>query len=246
MNEGTGFSRLMGTASHTRLLAGLLVCSFALTGCASTPVASPGPVVVQPVSSLGQSGYSATVGSDYTLRPADKISVIVFREDNLSLSEVPISADGRISMPLVGSLEVAGMTIPEVEATIEQILGARYLRDPDVAVNIVAYDSHMLTVEGAVEGSGVFPFLPGTRLSGGISMAQGLSRVSDINEVAIFRQTDDGMQVAKFDYAAVRSGTMLDPVLYPGDRIVVGTNNLSQFWQDLLKSLPAFGLFTNL
>ena len=51
--------------------------------------------------------------------------------------------------------------------------------------------------------------------------------------------------VAKFDYRAVSQGTMIDPVLEPGDRVVVGTSGLSQFWQDLLRALPAFGLFTN-
>jgi polysaccharide export outer membrane protein len=36
---------------------------------------------------------------------------------------------------------------------------------------------------------------------------------------------------------------MLDPVLEPGDRVVMGTDGLSVFWEDLLKALPAFGVF---
>mgnify|MGYP007056299579 FL=1 len=52
------------------------------------------------------------------------------------------------------------------------------------------------------------------------------------------------MAVAKFDYAQVRAGTMIDPVLAPGDRVVVGTSGLSQLWQDFLKAVPAFALFT--
>jgi len=53
------------------------------------------------------------------------------------------------------------------------------------------------------------------------------------------------MTVAKFDYRAVQQGTMIDPVLQPGDRVVVGTSGLSQFWQDVLKTIPVFALFTN-
>jgi polysaccharide biosynthesis/export protein len=49
--------------------------------------------------------------------------------------------------------------------------------------------------------------------------------------------------VAKFDYAAVRQGAMLDPVLQPGDRVVMGTDGLSVFWADLLQALPVFGVF---
>ncbi len=36
---------------------------------------------------------------------------------------------------------------------------------------------------------------------------------------------------------------MLDPVLEPGDRVVMGTDGLSVFWEDFLKALPAFGIF---
>jgi polysaccharide export outer membrane protein len=49
--------------------------------------------------------------------------------------------------------------------------------------------------------------------------------------------------VAKFDYGQIRQGTMLDPILEPGDRVVMGTDGLSQFWEDLLMALPAFGIF---
>ncbi len=49
--------------------------------------------------------------------------------------------------------------------------------------------------------------------------------------------------VAKFDYRQISQGTMMDPVLQPNDRVVVGTDGLSVFWQDLLKALPAFGIF---
>jgi len=49
--------------------------------------------------------------------------------------------------------------------------------------------------------------------------------------------------IAKFDYAQVKQGAMLDPVLEPGDRVVMGTDGLSVFWEDLLKALPAFGVF---
>ena len=64
--------------------------------------------------------------------------------------------------------------------------------------------------------------------------------------MAIFREAPQGLTVAKFDYRAVQQGTMIDPVLQPGDRVVVGTSGLSQFWQDVLKTLPAFAIFTNL
>lgn len=196
---------------------------------------------------LGQAGYSITPpGTAYRLRPADTISVLVFREEGLSREQVVVPADGAISLPLVGTVAVAGKTLAEVETEVERALGARYLRNPEVAVNVVNYGSHQVTVDGAVETPGLYAFQPGTRLSGAVSMAEGPTRVAQLQQVAVFRYTPEGMMVAKFDYGAIRAGNMVDPVLQPGDRIVVGTDGLSQLWQDLLTALPAFALFTRL
>ena len=216
-----------------------------VAACSQGPVAEPGLVVAAPVASQGQGGFASYLGTTYVLRPSDKISVNVFREEALSMPAVTVAADGMISLPLLGSMHVAGMTIAQVEDQVELLLGGRYLRDPAVAVNVVEYSSHTVTVEGAVELPGVYSFLPGSRLSSAIASGQGLTREAQSREVAVFRQTPQGMQIAKFDYAAVQTGTMLDPILEPGDRVVVGTSALSQFWQDLIKTLPAFALFTN-
>nr|WP_237437461.1 polysaccharide biosynthesis/export family protein [Alteraurantiacibacter aestuarii] len=215
-------------------------------GCGGGPQISPGIASTTPVTALGQTGYSADVASDYILRPADVISITVFREEDLSLDSMPLSADGKVSLPLVGAVDAAGLTAHQLEQRVEQLLGARFLRDPNVSVNVLKYGSHMVTVEGAVTRAGLFEFQPGTRLSGAIALAAGTSRVADANNLAVFRRTPEGLMVAKFDYAAVQSGTMLDPVLQPGDRIVVGTDGLSQLWQDALRALPVFAIFTNM
>lgn len=204
----------------------------------------PGSVNTIPASELNQASYGAKLGAEYQLRPADVLQVTVFREEQLSADRVVVAADGQISLPLVGRIMAAGKTTPEVEAAIEEALKAGYLQNPQVAVNIVQYDSHVVTVEGAVKSPGIFKFTPGTRLSGGISLAQGPERTARTSDIAVFRDSPDGMQVAKFDYQAVSAGTMIDPVLQPGDRIVVGTNGLSVFWQDVLRSIPFFGLFS--
>ncbi len=218
----------------------------ATAGCASPPMASPGPAAAATYAGLGQASYADDASAPYILRRSDIIRITVFREEALSLESVAISAEGRVSMPLVGPVDAAGMTLDQLEGRIEQLLGDRFLRDPDVAVNVVEYVSHQVTVEGSIEEPGIYPFLPGTRLSGGIALANGMRRESDINDVAVFRETPEGMMIAKFDFAAVRAGTMLDPILMPGDRVVVGTNGLSQFWQDMLKALPVFALFTQI
>lgn len=217
-----------------------------LASCAGSSPVQPGPVTTAPADGFNQDGYSATVPRDYLLRPRDIISVVVFRESDISLPSVRIAADGSISVPLIGRVQAAGRSPVEIGEDIRQRLDARFVRNPSVAVNVIDYAPLEVTVEGSVGTPGVYQFTPGTRLSGGIALAEGLEREADARDVVIFREGAEGIEIARFDYAAVRAGTMMDPVLEPGDRIVVGTNNLSQFWQDVLRALPAFAIFTRL
>ena len=223
----------------------LLISLGALCACATESEIQPGIVRTAPNPQFNQDRFVADAQS-YVLRPNDIVSVTVFREPDLSAAEVGIDGGGSLSLPLLGHVDASGLTPAELERLLEREYGTRYLRDPKVSVNVVKYQSHQITVEGAVEEPGMYTFMPGTRLSGGVALAKGLKREADIEKIAVFRDEPTGMQVARFDLAAMRTGTMPDPVLQPGDRIVVGTDNLTQFWQDMLRALPVLGLFTRL
>lgn len=220
-----------------------VVTALALSGCASTPEPNIGLAATQPINELGQAGYSVKRPETYLLRPTDKISVTVFREPDLSAETVRIGVEGNVSLPMLGSIPAAGMTAKQFEQDLTRRLAALGLKTPMVSVNITDFASHLVTVEGAVEKPGVYSFQPGARLSTAVALASGTKRSAKSDQVAVFRESPDGIMIAKFDYGQVRQGTMLDPVLQPGDRVVIGTNGLSVFWEDLLKALPAFGVF---
>lgn len=214
-----------------------------LGACASTPEPIVGPAASTPSSSLGQAGYTVTRSTTYLMRPSDQISVNVFREPDFSLENVRIGVGGNVSLPMLGSIPAAGMTAAQFEQDVARRLTSAGLRQPMVSVNVNEYASHLVTVEGAVEDPGVYAFQPGARLSAAVAMGGGTSRTAKRDQVAVFRETANGVSVAKFNYSQVSQGTMLDPILEPGDRVVVGTDGMSVFWQDFLKALPAFGVF---
>lgn len=220
-----------------------LAAMLAVSGCASSPAPVIGLAATQPVDELGQAGYSIARPTSYKLRPADLISVAVFREPDLTLDRVRIGVEGNISLPMVGSVPAAGVTAKQLEQDFTRRFAAAGLRNPVVNVNIIEYASHLVTVEGAVDKPGVYPFQPGARLSAAIALASGPKRTAKASQLVVFREAPEGVMVAKFDYRQLRQGTMLDPVLEPGDRVVMGTDGRTQFWEDLLKALPAFGLF---
>ena len=217
-----------------------------LNACVGVAPGQPGPVAAEASPDYNQEEFIGSSDEAYRLLPNDVLSVQVFREPDLSRDEIIIASDGSISLPLLGEVDAVGLTVNELETYIKSQFGSRYLRDPEVSVNVKEYRSHQVTVEGAVKQPGLYDFRPGTRLSGGIALAQGTVREAKISEIAVFRDMPGGKEVAKFDLAAMRAGTMADPLLRPGDRIVVGTDGLTQLWQDLLRALPAFGLFTQL
>ena len=234
------------TAAIGRTQLGLaVIAAMPLAACASSPEPVIGPSVVAPRADLGQDAYSYQRPTSYLLRASDKISVNVFREPDFSLQSVQIGVEGNVSLPMIGSVQAAGMTTGEFEADVTRRLAAAGLKSPTVSVNIAEYASHLVTVEGAVEDPGVYAFQPGARLSSAIAMAKGPSRTARTQQVAVFRETPDGIRIAKFDYGEMARGTMLDPILQPGDRVVMGSDGLSVFWQDFLRAIPAFGIFAD-
>jgi len=222
------------------------VAVMALSACASTPEPVIGMASSTARADLGQQGYTQMRSTTYLLRASDQISINVFREPDFSMENVRIGVEGNVSMPLLGSIPAAGMTAAQFERAVAQRLTSAGLRSPMVSVNINEYASHLVTVEGAVGDPGVYAFQPGSRLSAAVAMGGGLARTARTEQVAVFRESPNGIMIAKFDYGQVQQGTMLDPILEPNDRVVVGTDGMSVFWQDFLTALPAFGVFATI
>lgn len=217
-----------------------------LASCGATPKPQVGYASEATSEEFGQTIFNAQQTADYRLRPSDLLAITVLREPELSFEEIMISADGTISLPLTGAVSAAGKTTGQFEQELSDELRRAGLKRPLVSVNVVTYGSHLVTVEGGVEQPGVYAFQPGAKLSAAIALANGPNRVAKLSEIVIFRPTDEGTAIALFDYQAVRQGNLVDPIIQPGDRVVVGISGLSQFWQDLIRALPAFGLFTNI
>ena len=203
-----------------------------------------GPITATASPDLGQQTYQTKVATAYELRPGDRLSIAVFREPDLSVDSIAIEPGGSISLPLVGQVQAGGLTSKNLAQDIQARFDKAGLRRPDVSVNVVEFASHLVTVEGGVEEPGVYQFTPGAKLSSALALAKGPTRVAKLREVVVFREIDQQMAIARFDYQAVRQGTMIDPILLPGDRVVVGISGLSQFWQDAIQAIPVFALFT--
>ncbi|NJN47782.1 MAG: polysaccharide export protein, partial [Candidatus Competibacteraceae bacterium] len=126
----------------------------------------------------------------YRIGSQDLLQIEVFRVEDLSTQE-RVNEEGFVSMPLIGAVQVGGLTPPEAERQIGERL-RRYVRDPQVNLFVTEYASQDVTVAGAVKESGVFPLKGHTTLLQAIAQAGGISELANDEEVVIFRTLSTG------------------------------------------------------
>ncbi|TGX46460.1 polysaccharide export protein [Sphingomonas naasensis] len=174
----------------------------------------------------------------YLIGPFDKLVIDVFGVPELSQKEFQTDAGGRISFPLAGVIEAAGKTPPEIEDVIEQRLRGRYVRDPQVTVNLKETVSQVITVDGAVREPGLYPVIGQMTLMRAVATAKGLSEFAKQEDVVIFRTVSGQRMAALYNLKAIRRGMYDDPQLYANDVVVVGESQARKLFRDALSVVP--------
>jgi polysaccharide export outer membrane protein len=158
----------------------------------------------------------------YKIGPGDVLQVIVWRETDISQPMITVRPDGKISLPLVKEIDVAGFTTDEVEKDLANRLKP-FVKDPDVSVIVRESHSQKVYVIGAVRREGPI------RLSSPLTILQALAEAGGVTEYAkrkkiyVLRNVIDRQVRLPFDYEAVLRGEKGDQnvLLLPGDTVVV-------------------------
>jgi polysaccharide export outer membrane protein len=176
----------------------------------------------------------------YRIAPDDQIEIKVFQVEELSTKE-RVSEKGTIVMPLVGPIQIAGLTPDEAEKLMADTLGRDYLQDPHVDIDVVKATNMQVTVTGSVKKPGVFPLAGRTTLMQAIALAEGPDRLANREEVIVFRPDGGGKGTAYVvDLDAVQRGDLEDPILTGNDRIVVPESGTAVFLKGLSDTLRGF------
>jgi polysaccharide export outer membrane protein len=112
--------------------------------------------------------------SDAPIGPRDVIEIKVFQDPNLT-TRATVTDDGRIAMPLIGKVDVSGLTPTELEARIKGLLEAKYINKADVSVSVLEAGSKPISVIGAVTRPGRIGITGNINLIQAITAAGGLS-----------------------------------------------------------------------
>jgi polysaccharide export outer membrane protein len=159
--------------------------------------------------------------SPYVIGKDDVLNVTVWKQPQLS-GKVLVVSDGTISLPLVGAVPAAGLTCPQLAASLTHRL-SKFTLTPNVTVSVAEPKSHVFYALGEVRKPGMFPLRSDEVLSQALAEAGGLTDFADGSRIKIFRYANDHTIEITVDYRRVANGKdpAADVGLEPGDTISV-------------------------
>lgn len=153
--------------------------------------------------------FGQTQQLEYRLGSGDKLRITVFGEDDLS-GEFEVDGGGRISMPLIGSVNVGQSTLKEAASKIVIKLKDGYMRDPRVSVDVLNYRPFYII--GEVNTPGSYPYRSGLSVLTAVAMGGGYTFRADEDDIIIIRGNDPERREEK---------ASPDTVVLPGDVVRV-------------------------
>jgi polysaccharide export outer membrane protein len=150
---------------------------------------------------------------DYQIGPEDLLEISVLEAPDLNRT-VRVSDDGAISLALLGSIQVAGLSTRQLQAVLEDRLRQTYMKDPQVSVFVQEMRSHPVSVFGAVEKPGVYQIRYAKTLVEVLSMAQGLANDAG-DTVIVVRHADGSGDLAVTALLDSRSTAVTDSPVVP-------------------------------
>jgi len=158
--------------------------------------------------------------ADYRIGVADVLKVVVWGEPQLSLS-VAVRPDGKVTVPLVNDVAVAGRTPEEVRGILTEALRA-FVRDPNVTVIVEQINSFRVYFLGEVKSQGPLQFYRPVRILQAISSAGGLTEFSK-KSITLLREENGQEKRYEIDYKRLLAGDRSQENIHlrPGDTLLV-------------------------
>jgi polysaccharide export outer membrane protein len=158
----------------------------------------------------------------YSLGPDDVIRISVYGYDDLK-TETRVSADGRITFPLIGEVPVSGKSNMELEESIAvRLIEGGFIHDAQVSVTVLEHVSQQVSVLGYVNKPGRYPLDSNSSVVDLIAMAGGISELGG-DKLLVTRLVEDKPQQMELKLPTVISQTQPLPSfkMQQGDTVYV-------------------------
>src|SRR5438093_7081705 len=191
------------------------------TAASRPAAASTSPAAASAPTSTG--GVSAPAG--YVLSPTDQVAVEVFGEDDLRTSG-RLNPEGNLSVPLLGSIHLAGLTLTQAVSKLTELYSRDYLINPKINVTLLSYAKRRFSILGQINRPGSIEMPDsspeGIDLLEAIALAGGYTRIASPERITVRRQNASGDQISKVNAKRFTKGKAGGFLVEPGDTINVG------------------------
>jgi polysaccharide export outer membrane protein len=162
------------------------------------------------------------VQGDYVIGSEDVLAVSVWKEPELSVKELVVRPDGKISLPLVNDIQANGLTPKELQTRIADKL-KEFVDSPNVTVTVIKTLSHTVSVVGQVSKPGMYTIGSPTTVLDVLARCGGLTEFAKTKDITIIRNENGKIQQFPFNYKNVIKGKDLQQniLLKNGDKVLV-------------------------
>ena len=174
-----------------------------------------------PSSSVASLPNAVAAPTGYVLSPNDQVAVEVFGEDDLRTNG-RLNSEGNLSLPLLGSVKLSGLTLTQATSRLTDLYGRDYLVSPKVNVSLIGYAKRRFTILGQVNRPGSYEMSEnspeGVDLLEAIALAGGYTRIAAPERISIRRRD----QVLRVNAKRLTKREGANFIVQPGDTITVG------------------------
>ena len=187
--------------------------ALAANAAAALPASSPAAAAV-PVKPALLNGY--VIGVD------DVLSILFWRDKDLSAPEITVRPDGKVTLPLLNDVQAAGLTPEQLRDTVLDA-ARKYVEDPNPTVIVKEIKSRKVFITGQVEKPGPYPLTGSVTVLQLIATAGGLRDFADGKNISVIRVRDGKQSIFEFNYQDLLKKRYLSQniELAPGDTVVV-------------------------
>lgn len=171
-------------------------------------------------------------GGSQVVRVGDQVKVDVFGVDELD-RQAQVDGNGKITLPLIGDVAAAGLTIEALQTQVTRLYGARYLQNPQLTLTL----DQTVTLDGEFRKAGLFPISGNTTLMRAVAAAGNFTDIADPSNVFVYRTIGGQDYVARYDVAQIRAGKQADAPLYGGDIVVAFPSGVKVLGANLSSAL---------
>ena len=175
-----------------------------------------------PAQNAVSSAPAQTTPEDFIIGLEDVLSINVWKEPELSVKEVMVRPDGKISLPLVGDIQASGLTPKQLQERISNRM-KEFVAAPNVTVVVLKIASQSVSIVGQVAKPGVYFMGSPISVLELLARAGGFREEAKTKKIAIVRTENARTSHFSFNYNQVSKGQNLQQniILKNGDVVIV-------------------------